>query len=144
MGVDAREFPGRLLRLNPAFVYVEPPSSWPLPRAEVLPLAPRRKLNLRVVKSSVPGCGSEPHLTCVLKHCSSQQHVPSEILSSTQAYTTPSATLTPKHTCRQGLWPWKSSKLKRLSTIWVLQECTEVPNLKWTLQLASESKGHYC
>ena len=25
--VDAREYPGGLLRLNPAFVYVEPPSS---------------------------------------------------------------------------------------------------------------------
>ena len=27
LGVDAREFPGGLLRLEPAFVYVEPPSS---------------------------------------------------------------------------------------------------------------------
>ena len=42
MGVDAREFPGGLLRLDPAFVYVEPPSSWPLPWVEVLPLAPRK------------------------------------------------------------------------------------------------------
>ena len=40
MGVDARGFPGGLLRLNPAFAYVEPPSSWPLPRAEYLTLAP--------------------------------------------------------------------------------------------------------
>ena len=40
MGVDAREFPGGLLRLDPAFVYVEPSSSWPLPQAEVLPPAP--------------------------------------------------------------------------------------------------------
>ena len=40
MGVDAREFPGGLLRLDPAFEYVEPPSSWPLPQMEVLPPAP--------------------------------------------------------------------------------------------------------
>ena len=40
MGVDARGFPGGLLRLNPAFAYVEPPSSWPLPWAECLTLAP--------------------------------------------------------------------------------------------------------
>ena len=40
MGVDAREFPGGLLRLDPAFVYTEPPSSWPLPWAEFVTLAP--------------------------------------------------------------------------------------------------------
>ena len=40
MGVDARGFPGGLLRLDPAFAYVEPPSSWPLPWAEYLTLAP--------------------------------------------------------------------------------------------------------
>ena len=40
MGVDAREFPGGLLRLDPAFVYAKPPSSRPLPRAECLTLAP--------------------------------------------------------------------------------------------------------
>ena len=40
MGVDARGFPGGLLRLDPAFAYVEPPSSWPLPWAEYLKLAP--------------------------------------------------------------------------------------------------------
>ena len=40
MGVDARGFPGGLLRLDPAFAYVKPPSSWPLPRAEGLTLAP--------------------------------------------------------------------------------------------------------
>ena len=39
MGVDARGFPGGLLGLDPAFAYVEPPSSWPLPRAECLTLA---------------------------------------------------------------------------------------------------------
>jgi len=27
LGVDAREFPGGLLRLDPAFAYAEPPSS---------------------------------------------------------------------------------------------------------------------
>ena len=42
MGVDAWEFPGGLLRLDPTFAYVEPPSSWPLPRVEVLTLAPCR------------------------------------------------------------------------------------------------------
>ena len=40
MGVDARGFPGGLLRLDPAFAYVEPPSSWPLPWAECLTPAP--------------------------------------------------------------------------------------------------------
>ena len=40
MGVDARGFPGGLLRLDPTFAYVEPPSSWPLSRAEYLTLAP--------------------------------------------------------------------------------------------------------
>ena len=43
MGVDARGFPGRLLRLDPTFAYVEPPSSLPLPWAECLTLAPNRK-----------------------------------------------------------------------------------------------------
>ena len=40
MGVDAQEFPGGLLRLDPTFVYAEPPSSWPLPWVEFLTLAP--------------------------------------------------------------------------------------------------------
>ena len=40
LGVDAREFPGRLLRLDPAFAYAEPPSSWPLSWVELLTLAP--------------------------------------------------------------------------------------------------------
>jgi len=40
MGVDAQGFPGGLMRLDPAFAYVEPPSSWPLPWAEYLTLAP--------------------------------------------------------------------------------------------------------
>ena len=40
MGVDARGFPGGLLRLDPAFAYVEPPSSWPLPWAECLTPTP--------------------------------------------------------------------------------------------------------
>ena len=43
MGVDAQGFPGGLLRLDPAFAYVEPPSSWPLPRAEYLTLAPNTR-----------------------------------------------------------------------------------------------------
>ena len=42
MGVDARGFPGGLLRLDPAFAYVELPSSWPLPWAEYLTLAPNK------------------------------------------------------------------------------------------------------
>ena len=37
MGVDAREFPGGLLRLDPAFAYAKPPSSRPLPGAELAP-----------------------------------------------------------------------------------------------------------
>ena len=40
LGVDAREYPGGLLRLDPAFAYVEPPSSWLLPWAEVFTPAP--------------------------------------------------------------------------------------------------------
>ena len=44
MGVDAWGFPGGLLRLDPAFAYVEPPSSWPLSRAEYLTLAPNNRL----------------------------------------------------------------------------------------------------
>ena len=44
MGVDARGFPGGLLRLDPAFAYVEPPSSWPLPWVECLTLAPNTHL----------------------------------------------------------------------------------------------------
>ena len=40
LGVDAWEYPGGLLRLDPALAYVEPPSSWPLPRVEVLTPAP--------------------------------------------------------------------------------------------------------
>ena len=40
MGVDVREFPGGLLRLDPAFAYAEPPSSWPVSWAEFLMLAP--------------------------------------------------------------------------------------------------------
>ena len=47
MGVDARGFPGGLLRLDPAFAYVEPPSSWPLPRAEYLALAPNNQTTQR-------------------------------------------------------------------------------------------------
>ena len=43
MGVDARGFPGGLLRLDPAFVYVKPPSSWPLPWAECLTPAPNNR-----------------------------------------------------------------------------------------------------
>ena len=46
MGVDARGFPGGLLRLDPTFAYVELPSSWPLPRVEyhmVLPTAQPEK-----------------------------------------------------------------------------------------------------
>ena len=42
MGVDARGFPGGLRRLDPTFAYVKPPSSWPLPRAECLTLAPNK------------------------------------------------------------------------------------------------------
>ena len=40
LGVYAREFPGGLLKLDPAFAYAEPPSSRLLPWAEFLTLAP--------------------------------------------------------------------------------------------------------
>ena len=40
MGVDTWGFPRGLLRLDPAFAYVEPPSSWPLPWADYITLAP--------------------------------------------------------------------------------------------------------
>ena len=43
MGVDAWGFPGGLLRLDPAFAYVKPPSSWPLPWAECLTPDPNRR-----------------------------------------------------------------------------------------------------
>ena len=39
-GVYAREFPGGLLKLDPAFAYAEPPSSCPLPWVEFFMLAP--------------------------------------------------------------------------------------------------------
>ena len=48
MGVDARGFPGGLLRLDPTFVYVKPPSSWPLPQAKCLTLAPNRRPSIKI------------------------------------------------------------------------------------------------
>ena len=51
MGVDARGFPGGLLRLDSAFAYVKPPSSWPLPRAECLMLAPNKIIFLHRVRN---------------------------------------------------------------------------------------------
>jgi len=53
MGVDARGFPGGLLRLDPAFAYVEPPSSWPLSWAEYLTLAPNTLVSLIFLKRSL-------------------------------------------------------------------------------------------
>ena len=53
MGVDARGFPGGLLRLDPAFAYVEPPSSRPLPRVECLLPAPRSAVFNRLSLGSV-------------------------------------------------------------------------------------------
>ena len=47
MGVDARGFPGGLLRLDPTFAYVEPPSSWPLSWVECLMPAPNILLSER-------------------------------------------------------------------------------------------------
>ena len=46
MGVDAREFPGRLLRLDPAFAYAKPPSSRPLPEVELTPRTLPTKVHL--------------------------------------------------------------------------------------------------
>ena len=43
LGVDAQEYPGGLLRLDPAFAYAEPPSSRPLSRVECLSPAPGSK-----------------------------------------------------------------------------------------------------
>ena len=62
LGVDAREFPGGLLRLDPAFAYAEPPSSLPLPRAEFLTLAPG--INGILDNFFVP---SLQNLTCTLQ-----------------------------------------------------------------------------
>ena len=62
MGVDAWGFPGGLLRLDPAFAYVEPPSSWPLSRAEYLTLAP----NIEVFSSLILHDNNEPFLNCVI------------------------------------------------------------------------------
>ena len=47
MGVDARGVPGGLLRFDPAFAYVEPPSSWPLSWAEYLTLAPNTRQHIK-------------------------------------------------------------------------------------------------
>ena len=55
MGVDTRGFPGGLLRFDPAFAYVKPPSSWPLPWAEYLTLAPN-KLKLWFFPVVMYGC----------------------------------------------------------------------------------------
>ena len=55
MGVDAREFPGGLLRLDPTFAYVEPPSSWPLPWVECLTLAPNKRLLISWLQSPSGG-----------------------------------------------------------------------------------------
>src|SRR5574341_890565 len=52
-GGDAREYPGGLLRLDPAFVYAEPPSSLPLSREECLP-GSRHMLSACSVTISVP------------------------------------------------------------------------------------------
>ena len=54
MGVDALGFPGGLLRLHPAFAYVEPPSSWPLPLAECLTLAPNNSSSAFPTNSTCP------------------------------------------------------------------------------------------
>ena len=50
--VDAREYPGGLLRLDPAFAYAEPPSSWPLSWVECLSPAPGREW---ILECSIPG-----------------------------------------------------------------------------------------
>ena len=60
MGVDARGVPGGLLRLDPAFAYVEPPSSRPLSWAEYLTLAPNKSATLKQThylapEASLPG-----------------------------------------------------------------------------------------
>jgi len=52
-GGDAREYPGGLLRLDPAFAYAEPPSSWPLSRVECLP-GSRHRISACSVTISVP------------------------------------------------------------------------------------------
>ena len=57
---SSREFPGGLLRLDPAFAYAEPPSSWPLPQVELLTAGSRHStlwetcrgpLNLKLIQS---------------------------------------------------------------------------------------------
>src|SRR5574337_869019 len=50
---DAREHPGGLLRLDPAFAYAEPPSSCPLSRVECLP-GSRHMISACSVTISVP------------------------------------------------------------------------------------------
>ena len=75
MGVDAREFPGGLLRLDPAFAYVEPPSSWPLPWAECLTPAPnsheikRRLLLGRKVMTNLDSIVKSRDITLPTKVC---------------------------------------------------------------------------
>ena len=67
MGVDARGFPGGLLRLDPAFAYVEPPSSWPLPWAECLTPAPN-SVDHNKLWEILQEMGIPDHLTCLLRN----------------------------------------------------------------------------
>ena len=72
MGVDARGFPGGLLRLDPTFSYIEPPSSWPLPWAECLMLAPNMCVcvsSLYSSDSNITKCWIDPNTCeCLSQH----------------------------------------------------------------------------
>ena len=69
LGVDAQEYPGGLLRLDPAFAYAEPPSSWTLSWVECLSLAPRKYSCLenphgqRSLGGNCPWCHKESDTT---------------------------------------------------------------------------------
>ena len=67
LGVDARENPGEPLRPDPAFAFVRPPSSWPLPRAGFPRLAPGKVSSAGGSKRDYD-CGSAKLSRIFLRH----------------------------------------------------------------------------
>ena len=80
-GVDAWEYPGGLLRLDPAFVYAEPPFSWPLSWVKCLSPAPSRQGPFKIIlliptAAKLEKVTSWVHL-CRLKRVTSDPALPS-------------------------------------------------------------------
>ena len=112
MGVDARGFPGGLLRLDPAFAYVKPPSSWPLPWAEYLTLAPNRRPGV------LPSVGSQrvwhdwvTELNCKIARFPFLYFVEYEISSPPSEYHVPSChkAISEKVICCTQVWKFDRS-----------------------------------